>query len=99
MVLRLLILIWVALLKKVCKQAAGSALLSNESLVEQILSSVVRAVDVPVTVKIRTGSDPLNRNGVTIARIAEACGVSAITVHGRTRQCKVCRRGRVRHNY
>ena len=74
--------------KKVCKQAAGSALLSNEPLVERILSTVVDAVNVPVTVKIRTGSDPLNRNGVAIARIAEESGVAAITVHGRTRQCK-----------
>jgi len=82
--------------KKVCKQAAGSALLANEPLVEQILESVVRAVDVPVTVKIRTGSDPLNRNGVAIAQIAQACGVSAITVHGRTRQCKFV--GEVEYN-
>ncbi|HAU68191.1 MAG TPA: tRNA dihydrouridine synthase DusB, partial [Gammaproteobacteria bacterium] len=68
----------------------------NEPLVEQILESVVRAVDVPVTVKIRTGSDPLNRNGVAIAQIAQACGVSAITVHGRTRQCKFV--GEVEYN-
>ncbi len=74
--------------KKVCNKAAGSALLSNEQLVADILSEVVRAVDVPVTVKIRTGADPHHRNGVTIAKIAEQAGVAAITVHGRTRQCK-----------
>ncbi len=74
--------------KKVCKKAAGSALLSDEPLVDSILSSVVKAVDVPVTVKIRTGADPLNRNGVQIAKIAEQAGIQAITVHGRTRQCR-----------
>lgn len=74
--------------KKVCQKAAGSALLANEDLVGQILTRVVNAVNVPVTVKIRTGSDPASRNGVTIAKIAEDAGVDAITVHGRTRQCK-----------
>ena len=74
--------------KKVCKKLAGSALLRNEILVEQILAAVVAAVDVPVTLKIRTGWDPEHRNGVTIARIAEQCGISAIAVHGRTRACR-----------
>jgi len=74
--------------KKVCKQAAGSALLENEPLVADILSCVANAVDVPVTVKIRTGANPGARNAVSIARIAEDAGVQAITVHGRTRQCK-----------
>nr|WP_211316891.1 tRNA dihydrouridine synthase DusB [Arenicella xantha] len=74
--------------KKVCKKAAGSALLANEPLVQQILTTVVNAVDVPVTVKIRTGTSPDQRNAVNIARIAEAAGISAITIHGRTRQCK-----------
>ncbi|MBT8115650.1 MAG: tRNA dihydrouridine synthase DusB [Arenicella sp.] len=74
--------------KKVCKKAAGSALLENEPLVEQILKTTVAAVDVPVTVKIRTGTNPQNRNGVRIATIAEDAGVQAITVHGRTRQCR-----------
>ncbi|NND82571.1 MAG: tRNA dihydrouridine synthase DusB [Gammaproteobacteria bacterium] len=74
--------------KKVCKKAAGSALLENEPLVEKILRATVAAVDVPVTLKIRTGSDPQNRNGPTIARIAEDSGVQSLTVHGRTRRCK-----------
>jgi len=74
--------------KKVCKKAAGSALLENEPLVANILNAVVNAVDVPVTVKIRTGANPTARNAVTIARIAEQAGVKAITIHGRTRQCK-----------
>ena len=74
--------------KKVCQKAAGSALLANEPLVNEILTAVVGAVDVPVTVKIRTGTCPDTRNGETIAKIAEAAGIAAITVHGRTRQCK-----------
>jgi len=73
--------------KKVCKKAAGSALLKDEKLVKDILSTVVNAVDVPVTLKIRTGWSPDERNGVTIARIAEDCGISALAVHGRTRAC------------
>jgi len=73
--------------KKVCKKAAGSALLADEALVAQILTSVVAAVDVPVTLKIRTGTAPGLRNGVTIARIAEQAGVQALAVHGRTRAC------------
>jgi len=74
--------------KKVCKVAAGSALLQNERLVGEILQAVVSAVPVPVTLKIRTGWDPAHRNGVQIARIAEACGIQALAVHGRTRACK-----------
>ena len=71
--------------KKVCNKAAGSALLNDEPLVAQILAATVAAAGVPVTLKIRTGWDPANRNGVRIARIAEDCGVAALAVHGRTR--------------
>ncbi|MCF6354825.1 MAG: tRNA dihydrouridine synthase DusB [Candidatus Polarisedimenticolaceae bacterium] len=73
--------------KKVCKVNAGSALLKDESLVQQILEAVVQAVDAPVTLKIRTGWDTEHRNGVTIARIAEQAGIQALAVHGRTRAC------------
>ena len=73
--------------KKVCNVAAGSALLANEPLVAAILTSVVRAVDVPVTLKIRTGTDPAHRNALAIARIAEGAGIAALSVHGRTRAC------------
>jgi tRNA-dihydrouridine synthase B len=71
--------------KKVCKLDAGSALLKNERLVSDILEAVVNAVDVPVTLKIRTGWDPDNRNGIRIAQIAEQSGIMALAVHGRTR--------------
>jgi len=74
--------------KKVCSVAAGSALLKNEALVKQILDAVVNAVAVPVTLKIRTGWDMHNRNALTIAKIAEAAGIAALTIHGRTRACK-----------
>ena len=74
--------------KKVCKKLAGSALLGDPLLVERILKAVVGAVDVPVTLKIRTGLNPEQRNAEEIARIAEHCGVKALTIHGRTRQCK-----------
>ncbi|AOE50849.1 tRNA dihydrouridine synthase DusB [Kangiella sediminilitoris] len=74
--------------KKVCKKAAGSALLQYPDLVEDIVKAVVGAVDVPVTLKIRTGWNPDNRNGVEIAKIAEANGIQALAVHGRTRACK-----------
>ena len=74
--------------KKVCKKAAGSALLQDEPLVKDILNAVVTAVDTPVTLKIRTGWDNQNRNATTIARIAEDCGISALAVHGRTRACR-----------
>lgn len=73
--------------KKVCKKAAGSALLQDEPLVQNILQAVTAAVDVPVTLKIRTGWDTDNRNGVTVARMAEDAGISALAVHGRTRAC------------
>lgn len=71
--------------KKVCNVMAGSALLKNEQLVSDILHTVVNAVDVPVTLKIRTGTDPDNRNGVRIAQIAEESGIQGLAVHGRTR--------------
>ena len=74
--------------KKVCKRAAGSALLQDPQLVSSILRAVVDAVDVPVTLKIRTGWDRQNRNAVTIAKIAEQAGVAALAVHGRTRACR-----------
>ncbi|MEO8486471.1 MAG: tRNA dihydrouridine synthase DusB [Betaproteobacteria bacterium] len=73
--------------KKVCNVAAGSALLSDEARVAAILEAVVGAVDVPVTLKIRTGPTPDRRNAVRIARIAEASGIAALAVHGRTRAC------------
>ena len=73
--------------KKVLKKAAGSALLKDEKLVKDILHSVVNAVSVPVSLKIRTGWDPANRNGTTIAKIAEDSGVKSLAVHGRTREC------------
>lgn len=74
--------------KKVCKKAAGSALLKDQALVAEILQSVVAAVDVPVTLKIRTGWSPEQRNGIDIARIAEDSGIAALAVHGRTRACR-----------
>jgi tRNA-dihydrouridine synthase B len=74
--------------KKVCRRQAGSALLQDERLVRNILEAVVGAVDVPVTLKIRTGQHPGQRNGVKIARIAEDCGIQALAVHGRTRACR-----------
>ena len=74
--------------KKVCKRLAGSALLQDEPLVGRILRQVVNAVDVPVTLKIRTGPNPLQRNGVQIAQLAEDAGVAAVAVHGRTRACR-----------
>ena len=73
--------------KKVCRKAAGSALLADEVLVREILEAVVASVDVPVTLKIRTGSSPAARNGISIARIAEDAGIAALAVHGRTRAC------------
>ncbi|MGN6225475.1 tRNA dihydrouridine synthase DusB [Pseudoxanthomonas sp.] len=71
--------------KKVCNAWAGSALMRDEALVVRILEAVVGAVDVPVTLKIRTGWDCDHRNGPVIARIAEASGIAALAVHGRTR--------------
>ncbi len=71
--------------KKVCNRLSGSSLMRDEDLVARILEAVVAAVDVPVTLKTRTGWDPAHRNGVRIARIAEDCGIQALAVHGRTR--------------
>ena len=71
--------------KKVCSTWAGSALMRDEALVARILSAVVRAVDVPVTLKIRTGWDSAHRNALAIARIAQDSGIAALAVHGRTR--------------
>ena len=82
--------------KKVCNVLAGSALLQDESLVGRILDAVVSAVDVPVTLKIRTGWDPENRNGLVVAAIAEQAGIQALTVHGRTRACAF--RGNAEHD-
>jgi tRNA-dihydrouridine synthase B len=73
--------------KKVCNKAAGSALMKDEELVRQILEAVVEAVDVPVTLKMRTGWDPDHRNAPVIARMAEDAGIAALSVHGRTRAC------------
>jgi tRNA-dihydrouridine synthase B len=67
---------------------AGSALLKDEKLVAEILQAVVKSVDVPVTLKTRTGWDTQNKNAVRIARMAEEIGISAISIHGRTRACR-----------
>ena len=82
--------------KKVCNLMAGSALLQDEALVGRILDAVVSAVDVPVTLKIRTGWDPEHKNGLAIARIAEQAGIQALAVHGRTRACAY--RGEAEHD-
>ena len=82
--------------KKVCNVMAGSALLQDERLVGQILDAVVGAVDVPVTLKIRTGWDPEHKNGLAVARIAEQAGIQALAVHGRTRACAY--RGEAEHD-
>ena len=71
--------------KKVCNKAAGSALMKDERLVADILEAVVGAVEVPVTLKIRTGWDRQNKNGIAVARLAESAGIAALAVHGRTR--------------
>ena len=73
--------------KKICNTMAGSALLQNEELVGRILDSVVGAVDVPVTLKIRTGWDRDHKNALVIARLAENAGIQALAIHGRTRAC------------
>ncbi len=73
--------------KKVCGAAAGSALLEDEPRAARILEAVVGAVEVPVTLKIRTGPHPARRNAVAIARLAESAGVQLLAVHGRTRAC------------
>ena len=74
--------------KKVCNKAAGSALLKDEALVTEIIQAVVQAVDVPVTLKIRTGWDREQQNALTIAKIAQDNGIAALAIHGRTRACK-----------
>jgi tRNA-dihydrouridine synthase B len=74
--------------KKVCKKLAGSALMKDETLVARILEAVVAAVDVPVTLKMRTGWDPEHRNGPQIARIAQDSGIRSLAIHGRTRACR-----------
>jgi tRNA-dihydrouridine synthase B len=73
--------------KKVNRKLAGSALLQYPDQVKLILTAVVKAVDVPVTLKIRTGWEPEHRNCVEIAQLAEECGIQALTIHGRTRAC------------
>lgn len=72
--------------KKVCNVAAGSALMRHEDLVARILEAVVQAVDVPVTLKIRTGWSADNKNALTIAKLAENAGIAALAMHGRTRE-------------
>ncbi len=72
--------------KKVCNRLCGSALLTDEALVGKILESVVTAVNVPVTLKTRTGWSRDQKNGVRIAQLAESCGIAALAVHGRTRE-------------
>lgn len=81
--------------KKVCNVMAGSSLLKDQKLVEIILRSVVKVSSVPVTLKIRTGWDKNTKNAVEIAKIAEDCGISRLTVHGRTRACRF--RGQAEH--
>lgn len=76
--------------KKVCKKAAGSALLKDEALVSGILEAVVKAVSVPVTLKFRTGWSADQRNALRIAKIAEDCGIKALALHGRTREDMFC---------
>lgn len=73
--------------KKVCNKAAGSALMKDEALVEEIVTKVVKAVSIPVTLKIRTGWDRDNKNALNIGLIAQNAGISALAVHGRTRAC------------
>jgi tRNA-dihydrouridine synthase B len=73
--------------KKICNVMAGSALLKDEPLVARILKAVVGAVEVPVTLKIRTGWDRDHRNALMVARIAESSGIQALAIHGRTRAC------------
>ncbi len=73
--------------KKICNVMAGSALLQDEKLVEKIIAAVVKAVDIPVTLKIRTGWDKQHKNALAIAHIAENSGIQALAIHGRTRAC------------
>lgn len=74
--------------KKVCNVAAGSALMAKPELVAKIFSDLVNAVKIPVSVKIRTGTDASNKNALSIAKLAEDTGIKAITIHGRTRADK-----------
>jgi len=74
--------------KKICNKAAGSALMQDEKLVQDILESVVKAVDIPVTLKMRTGWNVDNKNAPTIAQIAEQTGIQMLSVHGRTKEDK-----------
>lgn len=74
--------------KKVCRKAAGSALLREPNTVRAILEAVIDAVDVPVSLKIRTGWSPEQRNGLKIARMAEDLGIASLAIHGRTRACR-----------
>ncbi|MBT4835913.1 MAG: tRNA dihydrouridine synthase DusB [Methylococcales bacterium] len=74
--------------KKVCNTLAGSALMKDEALVVKILEAIVKASNVPVTLKIRTGWDKKSKNAVNIAKIAENSGIQSLAVHGRTRACK-----------
>jgi tRNA-dihydrouridine synthase B len=73
--------------KKICNVAAGSALLQDEPLVARIIDAIVKAVHVPVTLKIRTGWNKENRNALRVAKIAEEHGIQALAMHGRTRAC------------
>lgn len=73
--------------KKICNTLSGSALLKDVPLVRKIIESTVNAVNIPVTLKIRTGWDKESRNGVEVGKIAEDCGIQALAVHGRTRNC------------
>ena len=73
--------------KKVCNVMAGSALLRDEPLVRRILDAVAAAVDVPVTLKIRTGWDRSHKNALAVAKLAEGAGIQALAIHGRTRAC------------
>jgi len=73
--------------KKVCNRAAGSALMRDERRVAEILSAVVNAVDIPVTLKMRTGWSPSQKNAIIIAQIAQDKGIQALAIHGRTRAC------------
>lgn len=73
--------------KKVCNTMAGSALMQDEPLVKEILTAIVKSVEIPVTLKIRTGWDKNHKNGIAIAKMAQDCGIQAIAVHGRTRAC------------
>jgi tRNA-dihydrouridine synthase B len=74
--------------KKVCNKAAGSALMQDEELIKNILNSVVNAVDIPVTLKMRTGWNAENKNAPVVAKIAEDSGIQMISIHGRTREDK-----------